>query len=277
MSPNPEAWQVEPLTPHIGALVSGARLSGDPTPEEVAAVCALMDRHLVCVFTDQALTAAQLRDLTAHFGPLFLHRQDEGVLHAEGVPEVLEMRKKPDGARLFGGSDWHADVTFQDPAGYLSLLHALVIPPLGGDTCFASTIAAFSALSSALQDQLRRLRAVHSYRGPGGAEEPGLTALHPVVRRHPVTQHEGLYINRMFTTRFEEMSEAESQPLIHFLADHMTRMEFTCRLRWREGYLALWDNRFSLHYPINDFTGQHRLLLRCTALEDASLEQLSRG
>ncbi len=268
----PAHWQVEPLTPHLGAMVRGAALSGDPSPEEVGAVRVLMDRYLVCVFTDQSLAAAQLRDLTRHFGPLFLHHQDEGVLRADGIPEVLEMRKEPDGARLFGGSDWHADVTFRNPGGYLSLLHALVIPPVGGDTCFASTIAAFRTLSPALRDRLRPLRAVHSYRGPGGEEEPGLTALHPVVRRHPVSGAEGLYLNRMFTTRFDAMSEAESRPLIGFLADHMTRPEFTCRLRWRRGYLALWDNRFTLHYPINDFTGEHRLLLRCTALEEASHE-----
>ncbi|GAB5467339.1 MAG: TauD/TfdA family dioxygenase [Rhodospirillales bacterium] len=267
MRADPQAWQVEPMTPRLGALVRGAHFDGAPNPETRAAVKALLDRHLVCVFADQSLDPAQLRDFTGAFGPIFLHHGDEGVLYAEGVPEVLEMRKEPDGKRLFGGSDWHADVTFQQPAGYLSILQAKIIPPLGGDTCFADTIAAFESLSPALQAQLRGLKALHSYYGPGGAEVPGLTALHPVVRRHPASGAEGLYLNRMFTTRFEGMTEAESRPLIHFLTERMASPEFTCRLRWHSGYLALWDNRFTLHYPINDFTGERRLLIRCTALE----------
>ena len=258
---------LEPLTPQVGARLCGVSLSGSPNDATLAALRAGLAQHLVLVVEDQHLTPAALRDLTAHFGPLFHHHEDEGVLRAEGVPEVLEMRKEPDGERLFGGSDWHADVTFRRPAGYLSVLHALTVPPVGGDTGFASTIAAFRALSPGLQALLRGLRAVHSYDGPARPDREGQTAVHPVVRRHPESGAEGLYLNRMFTTRFLDWTEAESRPLIDFLDRHMTRPEFTCRLRWRPGQVVLWDNRFTLHYPINDFSGQPRLLIRCTALE----------
>ena len=256
-----------PLTPHIGAVLRGVTLSGSPDAETLATVRAALDRHLVLAIEDQALTPADLRDFTAQFGPLFHHHDDEGVIRADGVPEVLEMRKEPDGARLFGGSDWHADVTFRKPAAYVSVLHALIVPPVGGDTGFASTIAAFEALSPGLQETLRGLDAVHSYDGPGRPDRDGQTAVHPVVRRHPASGAEGLYLNRMFATRFVGMTEAESRPLIDFLDRHMTRPEFTCRLSWRAGQVVMWDNRFTLHYPINDFTGQRRLLIRCTALE----------
>ncbi|MEO1193014.1 MAG: TauD/TfdA family dioxygenase [Pseudomonadota bacterium] len=262
----PQGWSLEPLTPHFGAIVSGAELSGTPSDETLAGVRAVMGRYLVCAFADQALDAAALRDFTSHFGPVFLHHADDYVLFAEGVPEVLEMRKEADGKRLFGGDDWHADVTFQDPPGYLSILQSVILPPVGGDTAFANTQAAFESLSPALQDQLRGMRAFHSYYGPGGEERQGLTATHPVVRRHPTTGREGLYLNRMFATRFEGMTEAESKPMIDFLTKRIEAPEFTCRLRWQPGYLVLWDNRFTLHYPINDFTGHRRLLLRCTAL-----------
>ena len=114
---------------------------------------------------------------------------------------------------------------------------------------------------------LRKLSAVHSYDGPGRPDSPEQTAVHPVVRRHPETGAEGLYLNRMFVTRFAEMTEAESRPLIDYLDRHMSRPEFTCRLRWRAGQVVMWDNRFTLHSPINDFTGERRLLIRCTALE----------
>ena len=177
------------------------------------------------------------------------------------------MLKEPDGTRLFGGSDWHADVTFRRPAGYLSVLHALEIPPLGGDTGFASTVAAFQALSPGMQEMLRGLEAVHSYDGPGRPEHPEETAVHPVVRRHPETGAEGLYLNRMFVTRFAGMTPEESRPLIDFLTAHMIQPHFTCRLSWRAGQVVMWDNRFTLHYPINDFSGHRRRLIRCTALE----------
>jgi len=266
-APARAAAVTEPITPHVGAVLRGVTLSAAPDTASLAAIRAALARHLVLVVEDQELSPANLRDFTAHFGPPFHHHDDEGVIRAEGVPEVLQMLKEPGGERLFGGGDWHADVTFRKPAGYLSVLHALIVPPLGGDTGFASTIAAFAALSPGMQELLRRLAAVHSYDGPGRPDRAGQTAVHPVVRRHPETGAEGIYLNRMFATRFEGMSEAESRPLIDFLDRHMTRPEFTCRVRWRAGQVVMWDNRFTLHYPINDFTGERRLLIRCTAME----------
>ena len=109
---------IEPLTPHLGAVLRGVRLSGRPDADTFARVRAALDRHLVLVLEDQALSAAELRAFTGHFGPLFLHHDDVGVIHADGLPEVLEMRKEPDDRRLFGGSDWHADVTFRKPAAW---------------------------------------------------------------------------------------------------------------------------------------------------------------
>lgn len=259
--------RIEPIAPHVGAVVRGIKLSAAPDPNTLSLIRAALARHLVVAIEDQSLSPEALRDFTRHFGPPFHHHADEGVIYADGVPEVLEMRKEPDGTRLFGGTAWHADVTFRKPAGYLSVLHALIIPPLGGDTGFASTTAAFEALSPGLQDTLRGLSAVHSYDGPGRPDREGQTAVHPVVRRHPDTGAEGLYINRMFVVRFEGMTAEESQPLIDYLDRHMTRPEFTCRLRWRAGQVVMWDNRFTLHYPINDFSGERRLLLRCTAME----------
>ena len=260
---------IAPLTPHIGAVLSGLRLSAAPDERTLATVRAAIAEHLVLVLPDQDLTPTALRDCVGHFGPLFRHHADEGVLRAEGLPEVLEMRKEPDGSRLFGGSDWHADITFRKPGGQLSFLHAKILPEVGGDTGFASSIAAFAALSEGLQDLLRGLEAVHSYDGPGRPDHPTQTAVHPVVRRHPETGREGLFVNRMFTTRFQGMTEAESRPLLDFLDRHMSRPEFTCRVRWRPGQVTIWDNRFTLHYPINDFTGQRRLLIRCSTLEEA--------
>ncbi len=255
------------FTPHLGVRIDGLRIQSKNMNVVASYLREMLDRHLVVVVTGQSLSAKQLRELVAYFGPLFSHHADEGVLYADGIEEVLEMRKEPDGERLFGGSDWHADVTFQKPAGYVSALHAKVIPPVGGDTGFANTITAYDALSSGMKTLLNRLKAVHSYDGPGRPDHPEQTATHPAIRQHPVTRRKGIYINRMFVTRFVNMTEDESWPLIDFLARHISKPEFTFRHRWAQGDLVLWDNRFTLHYPINDFTGHSRLLIRCTALE----------
>ena len=172
--------------------------------------------------------------------------------------------------RLFGGGGWHADVTFRSPAAYLSVLQSVELPPVGGDTLFANNIRAFAALSEGMKTTLRSLTAVHSYSGRGMAEHPSESARHPVVRKHPATGQEGLYINKMFAVRFEGMSTEESEPLIDFLDEHMSRPEFTCRVSWHPGQLVMWDNRFTLHYPVNDFSGHLRLLLRCTAMEGSA-------
>ena len=259
--------KVKEIAPGIGGVLDSVNISEQPKSITVAVVKNTIADRFVLVLPEQELSAKSLRKFASNFGRLFIHHSDDDVVHAEGVPEVLEIRKEPDGERLFGGADWHADVTFRKPAGHLSMLYAKVIPPVGGDTAFASTVAAFNALSPGMQALLRTLYAVHSYNGPGRPNHPEQTACHPVVRKHPETGAEWMYINRMFTTRFSDMTEAESRPLIEFLANHITRPEFTCRIRWHQKQLVIWDNRFTLHYPINDFTGEHRLLLRCTTLE----------
>ncbi len=260
------------LSPVLGVYVEDYDIAAHPLAEAAAQIRQWLDTHLVVVVRGQDLDAARQRDLVAEFGPLFVHHADEGVLFVDGVPEVLEMRKEPGGTRLFGGSDWHADVTFRKPAAYVSALQAKILPPLGGDTAFANTIAAFESLSPGLQEFLGRLDAVHSYDGADAPDHPIETAVHPVVRRHPASARKGLYINRMFARRFDGWSEAESRPLIEFLDRHMSRPEFTFRHRWRDGDLVFWDNRFTLHYPIDDFSGYRRLLYRCTALEGVGVE-----
>mgnify|MGYP000870961338 CR=1 FL=1 len=255
------------ITPHLGAFVCGLDLSRQPDAALRDALEDAMARHLVLVIQDQDLSPAQLRDLALTFAPPHLHHADDNVHFADGLPEVLELRRDAEGGHLFGGGGWHADVTFQKPAGYFSFLHARVLPPVGGDTGFASTVAAFNALSPGMQAMLRGMSAVHSYDGPDRPEHKTLTVTHPVVRKHSMTGAEGLYLNTMFVTRFDGMTPEESQPLLLWLEAHMTRMEFTLRLRWQPGHLVIWDNRFTLHYPSNDFSGHPRRMIRCATLE----------
>lgn len=254
------------LSPITGAL--GAMLSGLDLDDGAAALGPLrdaLDRYLVVYLPDQSLDRFQLSVLGRAFGPPFLHPLVQNGF--EDCPEVLELRREPEDTIMFGGQSWHADCTWLDPAGYVSILHGQIIPAVGGDTAFASTIAAFESLSPGLQQTLRGLNAVHAYHWSEGREDPDWRVVHPVVRRHPMTGREGLYVNRMFTTRFDGMTVAESAGLLGFLYDHMERIEHTCRFRWAPGGVLVWDNRFTLHFPVNDFSGERRVMIRTTCLE----------
>ena len=261
--------QIEPISGALGAIVRGAdlALADAGLASEIRKI---LDEHLVVYLPDQDLDRFHLSALGGMFGPHFLH-----PLVSNGYsdcPEVLELRREPEEVEMFGGASWHADVTWLKPSGYLSFLHAKEVPAVGGDTAFASTITCFEQLSSGLQGVLRNLNAIHSYYGAGNEEDDRYLAVQPVVRRHEFTGREGLYINRMFTTRFEGMSEAESRPLLNYLWAQMERHEHTCRFRWSASGVIIWDNRFTLHFPINDFSGERRVMIRTTVLESSELQ-----
>ena len=161
-----------------------------------------------------------------------------------------------------------------------SVLYGREIPSHGGDTLFANMYEAYDALSDGMKRLLDGLRAIHAGRpyGRGGVPadlrtsrsiqierdnaEADREIAHPVVRRHPDSGRKALFVNSIYTLRFADMTEAESRPLLDFLYQHCIRPEFTCRFRWADGSLAIWDNRCTLHYAINDYDGQRRLLHR---------------
>ena len=156
------------------------------------------------------------------------------------------------------------------------------MPDFGGDTLFANMYDAYDALSEGMRRMLDGLNAMHSGRpyGVGGVSadlkvsrsividrnrpEADREVAHPVVRLHPATGRKALFVNSIYTTRFEGMTEAESRPLLDFLYAHAIRPEFTCRLRWHTNDLAIWDNRCAMHYAVNDYDGSRRLMHRTT-------------
>ena len=255
--------EARPATGALGAYLTGLDLAS-LDDAGFAALKAALDEHLVLYVPDQDLDRHQLAALGRHFGPPFLHPLVNNGFDDE--PSVLELLRQPEDEIMFGGESWHGDVTWMDPAGYVSILHAKELPPVGGDTGFASTIRAFETLSDGLKTMLRGLNAVHAYHWYERREDPAFRVTHPVVRRAE-DGREGLYLNRMFVSRFEDMTVEESAPLLTYLFNHMQRHEFTCRFRWETGGVILWDNRFTLHYPINDFSGQRRRMIRTTSLE----------
>jgi taurine dioxygenase len=160
------------------------------------------------------------------------------------------------------------------------VLLAREVPERGGDTMFASMGLAYETLSDGLKRTLEGLRAVHSSRHVFGAEamerrtelkdrlgNPDFAiqdAVHPVVIRHPDTGRKLLYVNAAFTLRFDGWTAEESRPLLDYLYRHAARPEHTCRFRWRDGSIAMWDNRATWHYALNDYQGSRRLMHRIT-------------
>ena len=198
-----------------------------------------------------------------------------------GHPRLTEVVKLEHETVNFGGV-WHSDTTYLPTPPMATLLIARETPPAGGDTLFASQVAAYEALSEGMKRRLAPLRAVSSsakadvsrtredrLRDAARQEAPQVfEASHPVVRTHPETGRRSLYVNKAHTLRFEGMTEAESAPLLGWLFRHQVRPQFTCRVAWAPGTLAIWDNRQVLHNPINDYHGHRRVMHRITLAGD---------
>jgi taurine dioxygenase len=198
----------------------------------------------------------------------------------EGFPLIIPVLKLPHERNNFGGI-WHTDTAYLDEPPMATMLIAREVPPFGGDTLFASGYAAFDALSPAMQEMLEGLRGVNTstkadttktredrIKDAAGKGVHDYAAEHPVVRTHPETGRKSLYVNFGHTARFAGMTEEESRPLLDFLFAHQVRPEFTCRFSWRAGSIAFWDNRCTLHNPVNDYHGYKRLLHRVTLQGD---------
>ncbi len=264
--------EVRPLAGAVGAEIGGVDLSAPLSSDlECDLRRILADRGMV-VFRDQDLTPEQHIAVARRFGVININRF---FAHIQGYPEIALVAKEPDQIRNIGGG-WHTDHSYDEAPALGSILYAREVPPAGGDTMFASMYAAYDALSDGLKQTLEGLRALHSSRHVFGVARPGMEgrvgnpelatqdAVHPVVIIHPESGRRALYVNPGFTLRFEGWTDAESKPLLDYLYRHAAHPEFTCRLRWRAGSLAFWDNRSTWHYALNDYQGERRLMHRIT-------------
>ena len=260
----------------LGAEIGGVDLSAALDDATIAAIRAAFVEHQVIFFRDQTLTPDQQLAFGRRFGPLNIHPYVAGM---DGYPEVMEVVKEP-GDRINFGGGWHSDMSFLEVPAIGSILYAVALPDWGGDTLFASQAAAFEALSPGLRATLEGLNAIHSAEreyaptGPSAqkresmkiADAEGLAGRfsHPMVKVHPETGRKALYVNPAFTMQIDGWSRRESKPLLDFLFQHSKQEAFTCRLRWRPGTVAFWDNRSVWHYALNDYPGQRRHMRRVT-------------
>jgi taurine dioxygenase len=271
--------QVAPLGPAIGALVSGIDLREPLSDAAHDKLLGALLRHHVLFFENQPVTPPQQRDLAARFGELHIHPI---YPHVAEVPEIIVL--DTDAKNLPDNDNWHTDVTFIETPPMGALLSARLLPPSGGDTLWASGIAAFESLSAPLARMLDGLTAEHdmvkSFPAHRFARTPdervrwdearvkNPPVIHPVIRTHPVSGLRGLFVNEGFTTRIVELAAKESDALLRLLFEHVAKPEHTVRWRWKLHDLAFWDNRLTQHYATADYLPHRRVMHRATVLGD---------
>jgi alpha-ketoglutarate-dependent taurine dioxygenase len=271
--------EVRKVSAHIGAEIGGVRIGADLSPEVVEEVRAALLAHRVVFLRDQL--HADEEDQKAFAGLLgTLTKPHPTVAGEAGVLPIDSERSR--------ANSWHTDVTFVDRVPAISVLRAITLPPYGGTTVWANTVRAYEDLHPGLRALAKSLRAVHSNlydyvrddesRWLGGIDvqeqayrdefaQQEFETEHPVVRIHPETGERSLLLGH-FVKRFVGLSSHDSNELFDLFQRHIIRLENTVRWNWRDGDLAIWDNRSTQHYAVDDYDGRPRLLHRITVAGD---------
>lgn len=278
MQSRPKSIQVSPLSPALGAEIGGLDIAAGIDDRQFAELRQAFIDYGVIFLRDQDITPDQHIAFAERWGRINVNRFFHPV---DTHPKIAEVRKEPE-QKANIGSSWHTDHSYDEIPAMGSILYAREVPEVGGDTLFASQYTACAALSEGLRQMLSTMQAEHSSRHAFGeaayvdsdAEDLGgrlgnteaalQDARHPVIIRHPLSGRPALYVNGDFTVRFAGWSQEESQPLLTYLYAHARRNEFTCRFHWRNGSLAIWDNRATQHCALNDYQGVGRLMHRIT-------------
>jgi alpha-ketoglutarate-dependent sulfate ester dioxygenase len=274
-----QTLDVVPVAGRIGAEIRGVRLSADLDEQTVTAIRSAWLEHKVLFFRNQhQLDEAGQEALTSVFGGAPVGHPT--VPSIDGTRYILELDSRHGGR----ANSWHTDVTFVDAYPKASILRALVVPTAGGDTVWANTAAAYRDLSPELRVLADSLWALHTNEYDYQARRPDASSeavrryqevftstvyetKHPLVRVHPETGERTLLLGH-FVKRILGLSSYDSAHLFQVFQDHITRLENTVRWRWQVGDVAVWDNRATQHYAINDYGDQHRVVRRVTVAGD---------
>ena len=249
--------EVTRLSAALGAEVRGISLNRIDAAR-VDTIRALLQQHQVLFFPDQFLDIDAHVALGEHFGTLDAHPNLENPFTQH--PQVFELAASHGGV----ADEWHSDLSFSTEPSVMSILNMIECPEVGGDTLWANTTAAYAALSEPLRDLCAGLSALHDATPHG---KPEINAIHPVVRLHPETGQKALFVNEHFTRRIVELSHAESELLLGHLTRWIAQPRFCVRYHWRQGTVAMWDNRCTQHFVVGDFSDQ-RIIQRVTVVGD---------
>ncbi|MCB0962570.1 MAG: TauD/TfdA family dioxygenase [Acidimicrobiales bacterium] len=273
----PTRFTLAPVAPLIGAVVEGVDLAEPVDAELFEQLNRALLEWKVLFFRDQDITGAQQAAFAANWGPLETHPFYGTITDTEvDAPEVVRLEKDD---RVGGFENaWHSDVSWRIEPSLGSVLRAVELPDLGGDTLWADMGAAYDRLTPAMKERIDGLVAVHDWWDNFGlamtAEErerlrPDFPATeHPVVRTHPETGRRTLYVNRIFTQRIVGLDPDESAELLDHLYHQATFPEYQCRWRWEPGGVAFWDNRATQHYAVSDYYPERRVMERITICGD---------
>lgn len=265
-------FEIHQLTPAIGAELSGIDLSVPLTDDVVADIRQALLDHKVIFFRDQHLDREQLLGFAKRFGPLEIH---PATPKDQPYPEILRIAH---GEKSKGQENmWHSDVTWRPEPSLGSVLSALEIPPVGGDTLFANMNLAYEKLPQEIREQITGLTAIHDIarvfakrlnKKPEELHEQYPLQEHPVVRTHPETGLQSLYVNSAFTSHIVGMTDQESKALLKMLYATASNPEIQCRFKWMQGSIAFWDNRASQHFAASDYFPARRVMERATIAGD---------
>ena len=274
VQPAVHALDIHPVAGRIGAEIRGVQLSGDLDAATVEAIQQALVQYKVIFFRGQTHLDDQSQEA-------FSHLLGEPVAHPtvpvrDGTRYLLEL----DGAEGQRANSWHTDVTFVDAYPKASILRNVVAPESGGDTVWANTATAYDDLTPELKALADSLWAVHSNEYDYASVRPNVDPArleeyrkvftstvyeteHPVVRVHPISGEKTLLLGH-FVKRLKGLSQHDSAHLFAVLQSHVTRLENTVRWRWQPGDVAIWDNRATQHYAVDDYGTQPRIVRRVT-------------
>ena len=250
-------WRVTKLAGSLGAEIRGVNLSA-PSAADIEQIKALSLQHKVLFFPGQNISVDEHVSFGKQFGEIESHPNLKNAFTDN--PDIFELAATKGGI----ADEWHTDITFDENPSILSILHMVKCPEVGGDTMWTSLEQAYDELSAPMQELCEGLTALHDALPHN---RPDKMAIHPVVRVHPVTGKKSLYVNEHFTRRLVEMNATESDALLTYLSNWVKNPRFTVRYRWTEGTIAMWDNRCTQHFVLNDFDGE-RIIQRVTVMGD---------
>ena len=266
--------EITPMTPRIGAEVSGIDLTKSLGNQQFQELHDALMEHSVLFFRNQDVDVEQHKNFGRLFGDLHIH---PGSPPPPGHPEILIVHADKDSKHI-AGENWHSDVTCDAEPPMGSILHLWEVPTAGGDTLFASMEAAYDDLSERMKIYLDGLNATHSgeqiYRGRYNNQNHNDTKVtyprnvHPVVRTHPVTGRKSIFVNKTFTTQINDIPKAESDSVLAFLYSHCAKPDYQVRFKWQPHSIAFWDNRCVQHLALWDYYPQVRSGYRVTVKGD---------
>jgi len=250
---------VKLLSGALGAEINGIDLK-DTSVENFKKINKLLLEHKVIFFRNQNITAEEQLELAKHFGPLEKHVYVKG---REDYPEIVRIIKKPHEKNQWG-ENWHSDVSYNVKPTKAVILRSVKIPPVGGDTMFANMELAWETLDKNIKDKIKDKKAVHSSLGgafftdeyeamESNGNNKEYSNEHPIVRTHPDTGKKILFVNWTYTKKIIGLEKKESDIILEKIFEHQARLDLTCRFRWTENAVAIWDNRSVQHYAISDF------------------------